>query len=72
MKTKVWQEIRGLSDAELGIKLEESKEKMFRMKFKHASTPLKNGLEIRTTRKLIAKINTLIKERALKQAKKDN
>jgi large subunit ribosomal protein L29 len=70
MKQKIWQEIRGLSETELGLKLEESKEKMFRMKFKHASTPLKNGLEIRSVRKLIAKINTLLKERSLAAAKK--
>jgi len=64
MKTKVWQEIKNLTDAELQLKLRENDEKLFRLKFKHATTPMKNGLEIRTLRRMIARLKTLMKEQA--------
>jgi large subunit ribosomal protein L29 len=64
MKTKVWQEIKNLTEAELQLKLRESEEKLFRLKFKHATTPMKNGLEIRTLRRMIARLKTLMKEQA--------
>lgn len=72
MKAKLWQEIKGLSGVELDAKMRASKEQLFRMKFRHASTPLKNPLEIRKVRRVIAQIETLlhIKElEAKKQAK---
>jgi len=61
MKNKIWQELKSLSMVELETKLQETKDVLFRLEFKHASTPLKNPLEIRTTRRLIARLNTLIK-----------
>jgi large subunit ribosomal protein L29 len=60
MKAKIWQEIKAMTPKELEAKLSESKEKLFRMRFRHSSTPLKNPLEIRTTRRLIAKLVTLL------------
>jgi large subunit ribosomal protein L29 len=62
MKTKVWQEIKNLTEAELQLKLRENEEKLFRLKFKHATTPMKNGLEIRGLRRMIARLKTLMKE----------
>lgn len=63
MKAKAWQEIRSMSEPELEAKLRESEEKLFRLKFKHSTTPLKNGLEIRSLRRGIARYKTLLKER---------
>lgn len=60
MKSKAWQEIKSMSVNELQSKLRESEEQLFRMKFKHSTTPLKNGLEIRKTRKNIARFKTLL------------
>jgi large subunit ribosomal protein L29 len=65
MKAKVWQEIKNLTEPELQLKLRENEEKLFRMKFKHATTPMKNGLEIRTLRRMIARIKTLMQEQTL-------
>lgn len=52
-----------MSEPELEAKLRESEEKLFRLKFKHSTTPLKNGLEIRSLRRGIARYKTLLKER---------
>jgi large subunit ribosomal protein L29 len=62
MKMKAWQEIKNLTEAELQLKLRENEEKLFRLKFKHATTPVKNGLEIRNIRRMIARLKTLMKE----------
>jgi len=65
MKAKQWQDIRNMADAEMAAKLNETKEKLFRLKFKHFATPVKNSLEIRGLRRLVARLNTLLKERQL-------
>ena len=56
-------DIREMSEAELNTKLLESREKMFKLKFGHKTTPLKNPLEIRALRKEIARILTIKKEK---------
>lgn len=61
MKAKIWQEMQSLSMAELEVKLSEEQEKLFRLKFRHASTPLKNPLEIRGVRRIIARLKSLKK-----------
>ena len=53
--------IKELTDTELKSKLLEAREKLFKLKFSHKSTPLKNPLEIRIIRKQIAKILTILK-----------
>ncbi|MBN1622294.1 MAG: 50S ribosomal protein L29 [Endomicrobiales bacterium] len=63
MKNKVWQEMRSLSKIELEAKLRDIEEELFRFKFKHSSTPIKNPLTIRITKRTIAKIKTLLKEK---------
>ncbi len=69
MKSKNWQEIKNMGSLELGAKLRESQEKLFRLKFRHSSTPVKNGLEIRLLRRTIAQIKTLMREKELAAAK---
>jgi len=68
MKSKAWLEIRSMSPLELEVKLRDSKEKLFRLKFRHSSTPVRNGLEIRELRRMVARINTLLKENSVKAA----
>ena len=63
MKLKQWQEIKNMSAVELEAKLHDSEDKMFRMKFQNASTKMKNPLQIRVLRRLIAKIKTLLNEK---------
>ena len=68
MKAKQWQEIRQMTGVELDAKLVAAEEDLFRMKFKHATTPLKDGLKIRKIRRNIAQYKTLLKERAIETA----
>ena len=54
--------LKELTMDELSSRFEESKEKLFHLKFGHKTTPLKNPLEIRYLRRQIARILTIIKE----------
>ncbi|MCX5778571.1 MAG: 50S ribosomal protein L29 [Elusimicrobia bacterium] len=63
MKAKVWQETKSLTQIELETKLRELEEQQFRMKFRHSSAPLKNGILIRDTRRMIARVKTLLQQK---------
>ena len=69
MKAKQWQEMKGFTVVELESKLRAAEEQQFRLTFKHASTPLKNGLQIRTLRRTIAQFKTLLQERSAEKTK---
>ncbi len=60
MKQKNWQEIKSMSDKELAAKLTELEEKYYKLKFRNATAPVKNPLEIRELRKTIARIKTIL------------
>lgn len=62
MKAKNWFEIKSMSTLELESKLRDTQDRLFRLKFRHSSAPVKNGLEIRTLRRMVAKLKTLLKE----------
>ena len=53
-------------------KLRVAEEEIFRMKFKHATTPLKDGLKIRKIRRTIAQLKTLLQEKETETAKSKN
>ena len=55
--------LQDLSVQELQVRLKESQEKSFRLKFQHTSNPLKNPMEIRTARRQIAKIKTILHQK---------
>lgn len=55
--------LRELTTDELKARLEESKEKLFHLKFGHKTTPLKNPLEIRYLRRQIARVLTVLREK---------
>jgi large subunit ribosomal protein L29 len=63
MKSKNWNEMKNMSDAELNAKLADLKDRIFKLKFRHSAAPLKNGLEIRTLRRNIARVKTLLAEK---------
>jgi len=65
VKSKAWFEIKSMSPLELETKLRETKDKLFRIKFRHSSTPVRNGLEIRQLRRMVARLNTLLKEKTV-------
>ena len=63
MKSKNWNEMKNMSVAELDVKLADFKDKLFKLKFRHSASPLKNGLELRTLRRNIARVKTLLAQK---------
>ena len=62
MKTK---ELQKLTDVELKKALEQNQEKLRSLRFDLASGKVKNVREIRETRKTVARVCTLLKERKI-------
>jgi len=52
-----------LSAKELQVRLKEAQEKSFRLQFQHTSNPLKNPMDIRTARREIARILTILHQK---------
>ena len=59
------EELRDLSDDELDTKLAEAKEELFNLRFQLVTGQLDNPMAIKTMRKEIARILTVIREREL-------
>ena len=64
MKAK---EIKSLSVEELNKKLEELKKDLFMLRMQHATNQLDNPLKIKETKRDIARVKTVIREKALEQ-----
>ena len=60
MKAK---ELKNLSVEELNAKLEELKKDLFMLRMQHATNQLDNPLQIATTKKDIARVKTIIREK---------
>jgi large subunit ribosomal protein L29 len=58
-------ELRGLLDDELVTKLREAKEELFNLRFQSATGQLDNNARLRTVKKDIARIYTVMREREL-------
>lgn len=52
-----------MSSQELDVRLHEARENHFRLRFRHASNPLKNPMEIRQARRAIARLKTVLREK---------
>ncbi|MBR2615032.1 MAG: 50S ribosomal protein L29 [Clostridia bacterium] len=63
MKAK---ELHGLTNEELNTKLGELKEELFNLRFRHATGQLENPVALRTCKKDIARIQTILRQRELK------
>lgn len=57
--------LRDLTDKELEEKLDNFKEELFNLRFQLATAQLENPLRIRTVRKTLARIKTILREREL-------
>ncbi|MBI3547730.1 MAG: 50S ribosomal protein L29 [Elusimicrobia bacterium] len=55
---------RDQSVGELKAELRTTREKQFKLKFKHGVTPLENPTELRSLRRHIARLETWIREKA--------
>ena len=58
-------DIRKLSDAELKTKIRETKEELFTKRMQQANGTLEKPTELRTLRRNVAKMKTILKEREL-------
>lgn len=58
-------EIRELSNQELEDKMKELKEELFNLRFQIATGQLENVMRIKEVRRGIARVKTVIRERAL-------
>ncbi|GAB2746470.1 50S ribosomal protein L29 [Salinifilum aidingensis] len=58
-------ELRELNDEELVQRLREAKEELFNLRFQMATGQLQNNRRLRTVRKDIARIYTIMREREL-------
>ena len=58
-------EIRKMSDAELTAKIKETKEELFTKRMQQANGTLERPIELRTLRKNVAKMKTILREREL-------
>ncbi|MBE6778542.1 MAG: 50S ribosomal protein L29 [Ruminococcaceae bacterium] len=66
MKSTDIEKIRELTDAELATKLEDLKKDLFNLRFQNAINQLENPMRLKATRKEIAIVKTIIRERELK------
>ncbi len=58
-------EIRDMSTEELQVKLADLKKELFNLRFQHATNQLDNPMRISATKKDIARVNTVIREKEL-------
>ncbi len=61
MKAK---DLRELSDEDIDLKLAESRQELFNLRFQSATGALENGARLRTAKREIARILTIKHERA--------
>ena len=62
--------IREMSSPELEKELSELKSELFKLRFSLATNGLENPMKIKEVKKDIARINTILKQRELEEAKK--
>ncbi len=62
-KKKSKAKLTDLSKQELEAQLRESRDNSFKMKFQHATNPMKNPMEIRTARRQIARLLTHLRQK---------
>lgn len=61
MKAKEKDALKAKSADELKSELGKSRENYFKLRFRHQTAPLKNPLELRTLRRHIARLETLVR-----------
>jgi large subunit ribosomal protein L29 len=63
------EEIREMSAADIRTRIVELEEERFRLTFRSATEPLEDPLRLRTLRKDIARLKTVLREQTLAAAK---
>lgn len=62
------QDLRAMTDAELRSELEETQRALFNLRFQAATRQLADVSQVRTARRRVARIKTLLHERAIVEA----
>lgn len=62
------EDIRALSDEELAKQLEEAHRSLFNLRFRLATKQITNHREVRTVKRKIARLKTIMRERELSKA----
>ena len=60
--------IREMSEAELNAELNKMKKDLFNLRFQHVTGQLENPILLRQTRRDIARVKTIIKEKEIDRA----
>jgi len=63
-------ELRDLSDDELRSKEEELKDQLFKLKFQHTLGQLENAMKLKSIKKDIARIKTILREKERERSNK--
>ena len=66
MKKSELNKLRELSNEELGVKLDELKSELFRLRFQNALNQLENPMRLKAVRKEIATVKMLQRQNELK------
>jgi large subunit ribosomal protein L29 len=61
-------EIREMSEADMRTRIAELEEERFRLRFRSATEPLEDPLQLRSIRKDIARLKTVLRERVMATA----
>jgi large subunit ribosomal protein L29 len=61
-------EIRELEDEDIRRRIDEAQEELFRLRFRSATQVLENPMLVRSLRRDIARLKTILRERELEQA----
>jgi large subunit ribosomal protein L29 len=69
VKAQDWQQMRELGLPELRDRKRELDEQLFRFRLSKSLGQIDNALKVRETRRTIARVNTLIREKELASAK---
>jgi ribosomal protein L29 len=72
MKSQDRAVIKALPEPELRVQLKECEEKLFKLRFANAATPLKNGLEIRHLKTHRARLLTWLKGKEIASGGREN
>jgi large subunit ribosomal protein L29 len=62
-------ELREMSSADLGRKLSELREEIGHLKLKRATSRLENPMKLRQTKRDLARVETILKEKAVQGGK---
>ncbi len=63
-------EIRDMEDVDILQKIEDAQEELFRLRFRSATQMLENPMLVRSLRRDIARMKTILRERELEQAER--